>query len=94
MLNESLTPKLPSYFAPDGKAMSVNIIDDYTFNFTYQAPYLALADQLDRLTPWSPKHYIQKWHIDYNKDASKEADSEGFGEWSGGLVKTLCDQDL
>jgi len=81
MLNESLTPKLPSYFAPDGKAMSVNIIDDYTFNFTYQAPYLALADQLDRLTPWSPKHYIQKWHIDYNKDASKEADSEGFGEW-------------
>ena len=39
MLNESLTPKLPSYFAPVGKAMSVNIIDDYTFNFTYQATW-------------------------------------------------------
>ena len=36
---------------------------------------------MDRLTPWSPKHYIQRCHVDYNEDAAKEADAEGFGEW-------------
>ena len=81
MLNESLTAKIPSYFAPGGNVMQVNIIDDYTFSFEYAEPYLAIADQMDRLTPWSPKHYMQRWHVDYNEDAGKEADAEGFGEW-------------
>lgn len=81
MLNESLTAKIPNYFAPDGNVMQVNIIDDYTFSFEYAAPYLAIADQMDRLTPWSPKHYMQRWHVAYNEDAAKEADAEGFAEW-------------
>ena len=34
MLNESLTAKIPNYFAPGGNVMKVNIIDDYTF-FTF-----------------------------------------------------------
>ncbi|MEM7131609.1 MAG: ABC transporter substrate-binding protein [Chloroflexota bacterium] len=81
MLNENLTAKLPNYFAPDDQPMTVNIIDDFTFNFQYAEPYLALADQMDRLQPFSPKHYMEKWHIDYNPDAGTEADAEGFGEW-------------
>ena len=81
MLNESLTAKIPNYFAPGGNVMKVNVIDDYTFSFEYAEPYLAVADQMDRLTPWSPKHYMERWHVDYNEDAAKEADAEGFGEW-------------
>ena len=81
MLNESLTAKIHNYFAPNGNVMKVNIIDDYTFSFEYAEPYLAVADQMDRLKPWSPKHYMQRWHVDYNEDAANEAKAEGFGEW-------------
>ena len=81
MLNESLTAKIHNYFAPNGNVMKVNIIDDYTFSFEYAEPYLAVADQMDRLTPWSPKHYMERWHVDYNEDAANEAKAEGFGEW-------------
>ncbi len=81
MLNESLTAKIPNYFAPGGNVMKVNVIDDYTFSFEYAEPYLAIADQMDRLTPWSPRHYMERWHVDYNEDAAKEAKAEGFSEW-------------
>lgn len=80
MLNEQLNPTLPMYFAPDGNAMAVDIIDDYTFAFVYQDSFAPAADQMT-FQPWAPKHYLQNWHIKYNEQADSVAQEEGFGDW-------------
>ncbi|MBV7334094.1 ABC transporter substrate-binding protein [Chloroflexi bacterium TSY] len=81
MLHDKLTPKIPSYFAPNDQVMTVNIIDDYTFAFEYVEPYVAAADRISSLRPWAPEHYLSQWHIDHNENANDLAAEEGFGEW-------------
>ena len=61
-------------------------LDDYTVVFELERPYPSL---LLELTGWpstywnlySPRHYLQKWHIDYNEDADRLAKEEGLDEW-------------
>ena len=62
-------------------------IDDYTLEITFAAPKPAIMDQKSH--PWglsqahffAPRHYLEKWHIDYNPDAQKLAEEEGYEHW-------------
>ncbi len=89
MLNEQITPSIPSIWRPDGKQMKVRKIDDYTVNFIFDVPqynapfYFAQNDHLGAQQGKSflPKHALMKYHIKYNSDADELAKEEGFEEW-------------
>ena len=62
-------------------------IDDYTVRMEVDEPYPALL--FKHTSPpgggWNtfhPKHYLEKWHIEYNPDANELAEEEGFDSWA------------
>ncbi len=81
MSNETLTPSIPLYYAPNNTPLTLNVVDDYTFTLQYADRYVAIADRLSSLQPWAPKHYLADWHADYNEEAQAQAVDEGFAEW-------------
>ena len=65
----------------------VTVIDDLTVRWNYNAPYpRVILDFLHwRGSDWmayAPSTYLKKWHIEYNADANKLAEEEGFDSWS------------
>ena len=85
LLNKELTPTIPSTWQKNGKPPELVVHDKYTFTFRFDAPYPAilayLASDYARGGINSPKHYLQKWHIRYNKDADALAKQEGVDQW-------------
>ena len=87
-LNETLTPLVSDSWRTDGELMKLEALDDYTVRMTYAEPKptlvyrLALIHSLVNagMHPY-PKHYLQKWHINYDEDADKLAKEEGFDGW-------------
>lgn len=64
----------------------VEKVDDYTVRLTTDTPYPVLP--LKMVEPaggdwcaFQPKHYLEKWHIDYNPNANELAKEEGFDSW-------------
>lgn len=61
-------------------------IDDYTVRYEMDDPFPLITI---RLATWIggvwhaslPKHYLKKWHIDYNPKANELAKEEGFDNW-------------
>jgi peptide/nickel transport system substrate-binding protein len=60
-------------------------IDDLTLRFDLLRPYPKSMSKFASLNGSSeavqPKHYLQKWHIDYNDKANELAKDEGFDFW-------------
>ena len=61
-------------------------VDDYTVRWETDEPSGTLLIRMGfpEGTQWmayTPSHYLQKWHIDYNSDAEKIAKEEGFETW-------------
>lgn len=61
-------------------------IDDTTFHVDFKRPYPTMLVGLSDINggTWEavqPKHYLQKWHIDYNPDANELAQEEGYDFW-------------
>jgi len=82
-LNDKLIPETPAPFMPGGKLMKAEKVDDYTIRFHFAVPYgsapkLVIANWSFRLLP---KHFLQKFHIKYNKDADKLAKEYGYDHW-------------
>ncbi len=46
----------------DGQAGNVVKIDDYTVKFTFPKPNAIFLESLTRVTPYSPRHYLLKYH--------------------------------
>jgi peptide/nickel transport system substrate-binding protein len=65
-------------------AEPVEQLDEWTIRINYKTPQPKILDSLATManvsTPQA-KHYLQKWHIDYNPDADKVAQEEGFDNW-------------
>jgi peptide/nickel transport system substrate-binding protein len=77
-------PPLPGNLIVGGKPITVEKIDDQTVKFNFAAPNPAFILSVARAEPGfplAPKHYLQKWHKDYNPDAEKIAQEEGFASW-------------
>jgi peptide/nickel transport system substrate-binding protein len=75
LLNEQLTPSFPRRFKngndPNGEPMSLEIIDDYTFQITFTEPYGGFLRALT-IETWvgytellRPSHYLKQFHPDY-----------------------------
>lgn len=73
ILNEELTPNLPSWLTPGATIAKLEIIDKYTFKFIFDVPYPFFLSLL--ATEWGltvnnniivPSHYLKNLHIKYN----------------------------
>jgi peptide/nickel transport system substrate-binding protein len=86
LLNEELSPSIPSWWRPGGEPGAVEKIDDYAVRFTFVAPHGILPD----LLPFSasfiltyPREYMSQFHIDYADKADLDAivAERGFEQW-------------
>ncbi|MCX7796673.1 MAG: ABC transporter substrate-binding protein [bacterium] len=89
VLNDDLTPVKPRAWAPGGKLMTVEKVDDYTIKMRFASPYAPFA-LLMMAHAWSlqgvgyyPKHYSKNFHPKYVPldELNKRAKSEGFNNW-------------
>ena len=84
MLNPDL-PGMPSQLLASGQAPVVEQVDDITVTFTYPVPnpaFLVSVARFDSGVPFAPRHYLEKWHADYNEDAQTLAEEEGYNTWA------------
>jgi peptide/nickel transport system substrate-binding protein len=60
-------------------------VDDCTVKYVFAEPntsmLINLASCNGYVQPWQPKHFLKKFHIDYNPDADKLAKDQGYPSW-------------
>jgi peptide/nickel transport system substrate-binding protein len=96
LLNEQITAALGSQFRdgakPNGDPMTLEIVDDYSFNVTFKTPTGRFLNEIGMGNLWDPygelirpKHYLTQFHATYTPvDQLKPLlDKEGLteGEW-------------
>jgi len=68
-----------------GMVTDVEKIDDYTVRLITDTPRRLLLKMIEPAggdwCAYAPKHYLKKWHIDYNPKANELAKKEGFDSW-------------
>lgn len=80
--NEELTPIIGKDFMPGGELMRMEAIDPYTVRLRFAVPYQMFATNFARwFQLYHPKHYVKKWHINYNPKANELAKEEGYDYW-------------
>jgi peptide/nickel transport system substrate-binding protein len=82
-------PPLPGAFIVGGEPATVEKVDDVTVVFRFAAPNPAFILSVARAEPGfplAPRHYLERWHIDYNPDAEALAEEEGFSSWIDAFV--------
>jgi len=93
-LNADLSPNGPSgIWKPGGTPAEFKKISDTMVEITFAVPAPYILDGLTRT--WfsadpnihMPKHYMEKWHAGYNKDAAKVAEQENFDDWMAAFNK-------
>ncbi len=92
LLNEELTPILPPFLRVGDEFGSMEKVDDYTIRFVYPnsnflfLETMAQADQAcggsGRNIPYTPSHYMQQFHQDFNPDVDVMATEAGFENWA------------
>lgn len=87
LLNEKLTAWYPGWLQIGGKPPELEIIDEYTFRFTFAEPYgLFTLMMQSHLAEYSelilPSHYLKKFHIEYTslEDMQPYLKEEGLDE--------------
>ncbi len=106
IMNEELTPTVPSWLRSGDEPATVTMTDDYTVVFTYPEANgvlpLRLAAPGGPAVVSYPQHYMQQYHADFNDDAGANAEAAGFEDWvlyfqdrnGGGCCGYYRDADL
>jgi len=89
VLNDpDVSPSGPGgFWRPGGEVAIFEVIDDYTFSWTWAIPYPIAMDSFGRThfggdnSLYGPSHYLQQFHAKYNEDAQALAEEEGFETW-------------
>lgn len=81
ILNEELTPVVPSNYESNGQLAELEIVDENTFILNFSDPYPRVLDFLANMRPLEPKHYLEQFHIGYNDEAQANAEAEGYDFW-------------
>ena len=94
LLNEDLTPDPPFFLRIGDETGRIEKVDDTTVKFVFPQPnflFLKTVAQADegcygrsswKNVPWSPAHYMEQFHIDFNSDANTMAEDAGFEDWT------------
>ncbi|MCB0215155.1 MAG: hypothetical protein H6648_09555 [Caldilineae bacterium] len=78
----------PFYHFASG-AMQLEVVDAQTVRFVFPEPYPVLLDRWGRALlatdglrgPILPRHYLERFHADYNPEAKALAEAEGLDSW-------------
>ena len=87
LLNTEITPVPGIWFRPGGEIMQLDVLDDYTFKFTFAQPnpsfVLVNMAHVYGVGNGSllPAHYLKQFHIRYNEDANDLAQEAGLDFW-------------
>ncbi|NPV07724.1 MAG: ABC transporter substrate-binding protein [Anaerolineae bacterium] len=85
MLNEELTPAVPSWMMVGGEPGVIEKVDDYTVTFRFSQPYGILLEFLcfvgDGII--TPKHYLQQFHPTYADadELAAKVKEANFEQW-------------
>ena len=86
LMNEELTPAVPTWVMSGGEPVQVEAIDDHTVRFTFQEPNglflnnLALPD--NAVVTLYPRHYMEQFHTAYNTENLDDlVAEEGAADW-------------
>ena len=85
--NQDLSPTFNPIWRPGGEPAVFTKVSDTVLEITFAIPYPTIMDLMARTVIstdpsfFMPKHYLEKWHIDYNPDANAVAEEEGFESW-------------
>ncbi len=86
VLNDELSPSKPSWMKPGGELGKVEKIDDTTVKFTFMAANGLFLFSLANTQPFLPGHYLEQFHITFNKDAVEAGVADGGSRRLGGLL--------
>ncbi|MCB0105731.1 MAG: hypothetical protein KDE53_07475 [Caldilineaceae bacterium] len=85
LLNEELTPSIPTWLRNGDDPVVVEKIDDYTVKFTFTGPqglFIKTATQTNfDVFAYYPRHYLEQFHPKYNEAVETEAKDAGFDSW-------------
>jgi len=84
--NEKLLPVKPSAWE---QLTGIEKVSDYVVALHFETPNPSIIDKLayeNRMyyqIPFAPRHFLERYHIDYNPDADKLGQEEGYDGWVG-----------
>ena len=86
VLNEEITPQLPSWLTVADEFVVLEKIDDFTIKFSFAAPYglflqlLATPNGSDMME--FPEHYVKQFHASYNtENLDAMVEEAGLATW-------------
>lgn len=80
-----LTPDVEERFKPGGEIMGLNVIDDYTFEFTFSEPYFRAVEVFAGNDTYRPAHALKPYMPKYSDGAEALAEEEGYEGWQAAL---------
>ncbi|MCB0126869.1 MAG: hypothetical protein KDE58_31635 [Caldilineaceae bacterium] len=85
LMNEELTPTIPTWLRNGDDPVIVEKLDDYTVKFTFTGPQglfikTATQTQFD-VFAYYPRHYLEQFHPNYNDNVEEEAKAASFDTW-------------
>jgi len=84
--NPDITPAISESWMPGGELMGLNVIDDYTVQYTFAVPYWRVIEVFGVSLPAAPEHFLKQYIPKYNPDAEALAEEEGFETWQLALI--------
>jgi peptide/nickel transport system substrate-binding protein len=97
--DSELTIEISSAWMPGGELMGLNVIDDYTVQYTFAVPYYRAIEVFAGGPPIYPEHFLKQYIPKYNDGAEALAKEEGFESWQaaadfhGGINDSNYDRD-
>ena len=83
--NRELNPNVfENLVQKDGTSGRQNIIDEYTFQYVFDFPYLMGENIFDlmALSTYLPAHYLKQFHPAYNENLDALVKESGFNTWT------------
>ncbi|GAB3424266.1 ABC transporter substrate-binding protein [Flindersiella endophytica] len=91
--NQEVNPDPYGLFHIGGENGKLEKVDDLTVTFTFAAPHGLFLEQIasepSNLLTRMPKHYLTKYHSEYDKEADKNAKAAKFSGWVEALQAAL-----
>lgn len=76
----------PPWNIGDGRVTAV-ALDAVTVRITFPAPFYGflhyIATNGSYFSVYAPRHFLEQYHIDYNRDANRDAQRLGYADWVG-----------
>lgn len=91
--NEQVVPTLSGAYRAGGEAAELERVDDHTVVFQFAGPQALFLDEIasssSHLLTRVPRHYLERFHEEFNADADAEAEDAGYSGWAEMLASVI-----